>query len=96
MAKEKGMHRGPGARDRDVKEYDESEYTTIGFVPPESPFFPSAATTTTGDYLPSRIITRGEMGNPDDIKAEIEKYGFVKNTAIGAATCSGWSSKTRW
>jgi len=87
-AKEKGMHRGPGARDRDVRDYDESEYTPIGFVPPESPFFPSATTTSSGDYLPSRIITRGELGNPDEIKEEIEKYGFVKNTAIGAATCS--------
>ena len=88
MAKEKGMHKGPGGKDRDVRDYDQSEYTPIGFVPPESPFFPSAATTSTGDYLPSRIITRGELGNADEIKAEIEEYGFVKNTAIGASTCA--------
>ncbi len=87
-AREKGMHKGPGARDRDVRDYDPSEYTPIGFVPPESPFFPSAATTSTGDYLPSRIITRGELGNADEIKAEIEEYGFVKNTPIGASTCA--------
>ena len=87
IAREKGMHQGPGARDRDVRDYDPSEYTPIGFVPPESPFFPSATTTSTGDYLPSRIITRGELGNAEEIKAEIEQYGFVKNTPIGAATC---------
>ena len=88
LAKEQGMHHGPGARDRDVKDYDPSEYTPIGFVPPESPFFPSASTTSTGSYLPSRIITRGELGNADEIKAEIEQYGFVKNTPIGASTCA--------
>ncbi len=87
VAREKGMHKGPGARDRDVKDYDTSEYTPIGFVPPESPFFPSATTTSTGDYLPSRIITRGELGNAEEIRAEIDQYGFVKNTPIGAATC---------
>ena len=88
VAKEKGMHEGPGAKDRNVIDYDESEYTPIGFVPPESPFFPSAATTTSGDYLPSRIITRGELGNADEIKNEIDQYGYVKNTAIGASTCA--------
>lgn len=87
-AKEKGMHEGPGARNRNVKDYDESDYTPIGFVPPESPFFPSAATTTSGDYLPSRIITRGELGNAEEIKNEMDQYGFVKNTAIGASTCA--------
>lgn len=87
IAQEKGMHKGPGARDRDVKDYDASEYTPIGFVPPESPFFPSAATTSTGDYLPSRIITRGDLGNEEEIKAEIEQFGFVKNIPIGASTC---------
>ncbi len=86
-AMEKGTHEGPGAKYRNVADYLDSSFVPAGFVPPESPFFPSAATTTTGDYLPSRIITRGELGNADEIKAEIEKYGFVKNTAIGASTC---------
>ena len=87
-AREKGMYKGPGAKDRNVEDYADGEYFPIGFVPPESPFFPSAATTTSGDYLPSRIITRGELGNSEEIKEDIGQYGFVKNTAIGASTCA--------
>ncbi|WKK64913.1 tetratricopeptide repeat protein [Lutimonas zeaxanthinifaciens] len=85
---EKGMHQGPGAKARNVKDYSDSDYVPLGYVPPESPFFPSATTTTSGDYLPSRIITRGELGDSLEIKGEIDRYGFVKNTAIGAATCA--------
>ncbi|UCE93176.1 MAG: hypothetical protein JSV73_10235, partial [Flavobacteriaceae bacterium] len=87
-ARAKGMHNGPGAKARNVQDFSDSEYVPLGFVPPESPFFPSAATTTSGDYLPSRIITRGELGDSLNIKNEIDRYGFVKNTAIGAATCA--------
>jgi nitrate/TMAO reductase-like tetraheme cytochrome c subunit len=58
-----------------------------GFVPPGSPFFPSPATTTSGGYLPSRIITRGDLGSQDEILKEIDSTGFVKNTLIGASTC---------
>ena len=87
-ARDKGMHKGPGAKDHNVEDYGDGEYYPIGFVPPESPFFPSAATTTSGDYLPSRIITRGELGNAEEIKDEIDQYGFVKNTSIGASTCA--------
>ena len=87
-AKEKGMHKGPGAKDRNVRDYADQEYVPIGYVPPESPFFPSATTTTSGDYLPSRIITRGDLGDSLKIKEEIDQYGFVKNTAIGALTCA--------
>ncbi|WP_111709928.1 tetratricopeptide repeat protein [Lutibacter citreus] len=84
---QKGMHEGPGAKNRIIEDYLESDFVPIGFVPPESPFFPSAATTSTGDYLPSRIITRGELGDSEKIQNEIDEYGFVKNTPIGAATC---------
>ena len=87
-AREKGMYKGPGAKDRNVEDYADGEYFPIGFVPPESPFFPSAATTTSGDYLPSRIITRGELGDSEDIKEDMDQYGFVQNTPIGASTCA--------
>jgi tetratricopeptide (TPR) repeat protein/nitrate/TMAO reductase-like tetraheme cytochrome c subunit len=86
-AMEKGMQDGPGAKNRNIEDYLESDFVPVGFVPPGSPFFPSAATTTSGDYLPSRIITRGELGNSEEIQKEIDQYGFVKNTAIGASTC---------
>ncbi len=84
---DKGMHRGPGAKDRIVADFIEEDFVPVGFVPTGSPFFPSAATTTSGGYLPSRIITRGDLGSTEEIKKEIDQYGFVKNTAIGAATC---------
>ena len=87
-AREQGMHKGPGAKERNVEEYADGEYFPIGFVPPGSPFFPSAATTSSGGYLPSRIITRGELGDSEEIKEDIDQFGFVKNTAIGASTCA--------
>jgi len=86
-AMEKGLHKGPGAKNRDVSKYLDAEFVPIGFVPTESPFFPSAATTTSGGYLPSRIITRGDLGAREEIEKEIETYGFVKDTPIGATTC---------
>ena len=87
-AKEKGMHEGPGAKNRILADYLDFDFIPLGFVPPGSPFFPSAATTTSGNYLPSRIITRGELGDAEEIKIEIDQYGFVKNTPIGASTCA--------
>lgn len=87
LAIEQGLHTGPGAKNRNVSDFLEREFVPFGFVPPESPFFPSAATTTSGGYLPSRIITRDELGAAEQIQAEIDNYGFVKDTPIGAETC---------
>ncbi|MGQ8338612.1 tetratricopeptide repeat protein [Sunxiuqinia sp. A32] len=88
LAKEQGLHEGPGAKNRVVGEFLGEKFVPVGFVPPESPFFPSAATTTTGGYLPSRIITRNDLGSREVIEKEIDEFGFVKKTAIGATTCS--------
>ncbi|MCH8962172.1 MAG: hypothetical protein IH820_12840, partial [Bacteroidetes bacterium] len=84
---EQGLHTGPGAKNRDVTAWLDRDFVPAGFVPPESPFFPSAATTTSGGYLPSRIITRDDLGTAEQLRAEIEDYGFVKDTPIGAETC---------
>jgi tetratricopeptide (TPR) repeat protein len=87
-ALERGLGSGPGARSRDVAEFATGPFVARGFVPPESPFFPSPATTTSGGYLPARIITRG---NPaplsDEIAREVGRHGFVIETPIGAETC---------
>ncbi len=88
QAKEQGLHTGPGARNRDVSKFSDEDFVPVGFVPVESPFFPSAATTTSGGYLPSRIITRNDLGSEETIQKEIEEFGFVKNTPIGATTCA--------
>lgn len=87
IAREKGLYKGPGARSRDVGNFVGEDFVPSGFVPPGSPFFPSAATTTSGGYLPSRIITRGDLGSRDQILRELDSTGFVKNTLIGASTC---------
>lgn len=84
----RGANTGPGSKARDRSTYmDETGFVPAAFVPEESPFFPSAATTTTGDYLPSRIITRGDLGNRDALNADLDSKGFVSETRIGADTC---------
>ncbi len=83
-----GKNKGPGARDRKVDAYVLDTHVSDSDVPTASPFFPSAATTTTGDYLPSRIITRGDIGAPDKFRPDLDKYGFVVNERIGAETCA--------
>lgn len=88
LALSKDAHKGPGAKQRDVGDYVESKFVPAAFVPTGSPFFPSAATTTTGDYLPSRIITRDDLGKKEQLQADLDKYGFAKDTLIGADTCN--------
>ncbi len=87
LAREKGMHQGPGSRERVVSKYLEASFAPPGHVPEGSPFFPSAATTTSGDYLPSRIITRGDISSAEKLRPDLEQYGFVVNEKIGADTC---------
>ncbi|MCZ6821040.1 MAG: hypothetical protein O7G31_16350, partial [Calditrichaeota bacterium] len=47
LALGKELHNGPGAKSRVVSEFLDSKFVPLGFVPTASPFFPSAATTTT-------------------------------------------------
>ena len=82
-----GTHRGPGAKDRVVADHSDADFIPANFVPPRSPFFPAATTTTTGDYLPSRIITRGDLPEAARLAADIERNGFVAEEMIGAETC---------
>jgi len=88
VAMEKGLHQGPGAKNRQLEKFVTSKFIPTGFVPTGSPFFPSAATTSSGGYLPSRIITRGDLGSPEKLQGDLDKYGFVKETPIGAETCN--------
>lgn len=87
MAIELGRHHGPGARARIVADHLDAKFVPTGFVPPASPFFPSAATTTTGDYLPSRIITRDDLQDTASFEADLERFGFIVSTKIGAESC---------
>jgi hypothetical protein len=85
---EKGFNNGPGTKNRNILKSDDKIFVPAGFVPPSSPFFPSAATTTSGGYLPSRIITRNSQASEQLLVQEIKDYGFVKDTKIGAETCN--------
>ena len=82
-----GKDTGPGSKLRDVKDYAKSDFVPANFVPAESPFFPAATTTTTGDFLPSRIITRGDLSRQESLEKDIDKYGFVVEEPIGVETC---------
>jgi tetratricopeptide (TPR) repeat protein len=90
-AMELGLGAGPGGKARDVSRHADASdvFVPRGFVPPGSPFFPSPATTTSGTYLPARIITRGSDDSvPDAVRGEVERDGFASETAIGAETCA--------
>ncbi len=87
LAQSTGSYTGPGSKARDLSKFVDGPYVPDGFVPPASPFFPSAATTTTGDYLPERIITRGDVSSPEKLASDLDKIGFVVNEKIGADTC---------
>ena len=83
-----GTHLGPGSKLRRVEEFAASDFVAANFVPPSSPFFPAATTTTTGNYLPERIITRGDLSHPEKLQKDLDKYGFVVDELIGAETCA--------
>ena len=71
-----GTHTGPGSRAW-LKGGNPTTFVPANFVPYQSPFFPSATTTTTGGYLPSRIITRGNLPEQELLEREVEQQGFV-------------------
>jgi len=87
LAERKGSFTGPGSKVRLVANHVDGPHVSESFVPPPSPFFPSAATTTTGDYLPERIITRGDTASPERLAPDLDTLGFVVNEKIGAETC---------
>ena len=83
-----GKHTGPGSKAQEVADFAPDDFVPANFVPAESPFFPAATTTTTGDVLPSRIITRGDLSQPDKLAGDLDEFGFVVNEPIGSETCA--------
>ena len=83
-----GKHTGPGSKEREVADFAPDDFVPANFVPAESPFFPAATTTTTGDVLPSRIITRGDLSQPEKLAGDMDEFGFVVNEPIGSETCA--------
>jgi len=81
-----GTPTGPGSSAWQVVA-DPQTFVPANFVSHESPFFPAATTTTTGTYLPSRIITRGHLPEQELLEREVEQQGFVTSEKLGAVIC---------
>ncbi len=52
----------------------------------ESPFYPSASTTTTGQTIPASILL-DHQNEQERLEQDIEKYGFSLESEIGAQSC---------
>ncbi|MDH3590549.1 MAG: cytochrome c family protein, partial [Planctomycetota bacterium] len=62
-------------------------FRPVNYPDPDSIFAPASTTTSSGAFFPARIVTRGELGDSERIRADIEKIGFAANVTIGAETC---------
>ncbi|MBT3343557.1 MAG: tetratricopeptide repeat protein [Gemmatimonadetes bacterium] len=77
---------GPGSRAREIGG-SSTEFVPANFVPHDSPFFPAATTTTTGGFLPSRIITRTGLPEQEMLDQEIRDRGFAIEHKVGTQAC---------
>ena len=83
----------PGGVERDGAgilrgDFGQEGWVPVGAVPPESPFFPSPATTTSGGFLDAGFLVRDDAGaGADAIGAEARERGFVSDTRIGSGSC---------
>jgi len=59
--------------------------THLGY--PGSKFFPSAAGTTTGDYITRLTLTQDDLAPQTVMEADLKTYGFLLNGQMGSATC---------
>ena len=53
----------------------------------DSPFFPSKTTTSTGGFLPSRILTHDDLPNLEEFRKETNEKGFAPSYYLGAQSC---------
>ncbi|MFA6111554.1 MAG: tetratricopeptide repeat protein [Candidatus Latescibacterota bacterium] len=83
-----GIRGGPGSGQRQVEEYAPPGFVPANYVPVTSPFFPAATTTTTGGYLPSRIITRDDLPADELLARDLRERGFAVEAQIGSETCA--------
>lgn len=93
-AREAGLGSGPGSRAGSVEGRSVGgrlgpPFVPAGFVSPASPFFPSPVTTTSGDFIPPRILTgRVSDSTAAAVSREVEENGFAAGTPVGAETCA--------
>ncbi len=62
-------------------------FRPVGDVDPNSPFFPSSTTTTSGGFLPARVLTHDDLPDLARFQAETKTHGFASESYLGAQTC---------
>lgn len=62
-------------------------FRAIGDPDPESTLYPSKTSTTTGGYLPSRILTHDDIPDLEKFSAQTREHGFAPDYFLGAQTC---------
>jgi hypothetical protein len=64
-----------------------TQFRAVGDPDPRGVLFPSKTTTTTGGYLPSRILTHDDLPNLKQFRAETQQKGFAPSYFLGAQSC---------
>jgi len=67
--------------------WSESAFRAPGDPDLESTFYPAKTTTTTGGYLPTRILTHDDLPDLESFTAETRAKGFAPNYYLGAQSC---------
>ena len=67
---------------------DDFKFVPAGDADESSPFFPATTTTSTGSWLPSRIITHDDFPDLKAFRQETEEKGFAPSYFLGAQSCS--------
>ena len=67
--------------------WGESAFRAPGDPDLKSIFYPAKTTTTTGGYLPTRILTHDDLPNLEKFTAETHAKGFAPNYYLGAQSC---------
>jgi hypothetical protein len=62
-------------------------FKPVGDPERTSPLFPSKATTATGGYLPTRILTHDDLPDLKKFQDETKARGFAPSYFLGAQTC---------
>lgn len=62
-------------------------FSAAGDAQIDSPFFPATTTTTTGTWLPSRIITHDDFPDLEAFRSETLEKGFAPSYFLGAQSC---------
>ena len=64
-----------------------TQFRAVGDPDAKGPLFPSKTTTTTGGYLPSRILTHDDLPDLTQFRAETREKGFAPSYFLGAQSC---------